>query len=126
MLKRRNHDAAFKFEAGQKMLRGAIFPTNGVALEALKGEGKVSGLPSAIEVHSTMIHPWSEALCAIDSRTMASALLEGAAGIFERGRGAAAIAEIATDTVRDLHARIGDLAVANDFLSRKFKLWTGK
>jgi len=37
---------------------------------------------------------------------MASALLEGAAGIFERGSKAAATAEIAEDTVRDLHAKI--------------------
>ena len=51
-----------------------------VALEALKGERTVSEL--------------------------ASALLEGAAGIFERGGKSAAAAEIAEDTVRDLHARI--------------------
>jgi hypothetical protein len=34
------------------------------------------------------------------------ALLEGAAGIFERGGQAAATAEIAQETVRDLHAKI--------------------
>jgi hypothetical protein len=49
-----------------------------------------------------MIHQWKKAL------------LEGAAGIFERGGKAAATAEIAEDTVRDLHAKIGELAVAND------------
>ena len=32
-----------------------------------------------------MIHQWSEPLCAIGSSTMASALLEGASDIFERG-----------------------------------------
>ena len=38
---------------------------------------------------------------------MASALLEAAAGIFERGgKAAAASAELAEDTVRDLHAKI--------------------
>ncbi len=57
---------------------------------------------------------------------MASALLEGAAGIFERGGKAAVAAEISEDTVRDLHAKIGELAVANDFLSRKLKPWSGK
>ena len=41
-----------------------------------------------------MIHQWKKAL------------LEGAAGIFERGGKAAATAEIAEDTVRDLHAKI--------------------
>ena len=105
MSKRRYHDAAFKAR---------------VALEALKGERTVSELATAYEVHPTMIHQWKKAL------------LEGAAGIFERGAKAAAtaeiaeIAEIAEDTVRDLHAKIGELAVANDFLARKLKPWTGK
>ena len=49
----------------------------------------------------------------------------GAAGIFERG-GKVAAAEIDEDTVRDLHAKIGELAVANDFLARKLKPWIGK
>jgi transposase-like protein len=98
MSKRRNHDAAFKAR---------------VALEALKGERTVSELATAYEVHPTMIHQWKKAL------------LEGAAGIFERG-GKVASAEIDEDTVRDLHAKIGELAVANDFLSRKLKPWTGK
>ena len=82
--------------------------------EALKGERTVSELASAYEVHPTMIHQWKKSL------------LEGAAGIFERGGKVAASTEIAEDTVRDLHAKIGELAVANDFLSRKLKPWTGK
>ena len=98
MSKRRNHDAAFKAR---------------VALEALKGERTVSELATAYEVHPTMIHQWKKAL------------LEGAAGIFERS-GKAAAAEVADDTVRDLHAKIGELAVANDFLARKLKPWIGK
>jgi transposase len=44
---------------------------------------------------ATMIHQWKKSL------------LEGAAGIFERG-GRSAPAEIDEDTVRDLHAKIGD------------------
>jgi transposase len=111
MLKRRNHDAAFKAR---------------VALEALKGERTVSELATVYEVHPTMIHQWSEPLCAIGSSPIASALLKGAAGIFDRGGKVAAAAEVAEDTVRDLHAKIGELAVANDFLVRKLKLWTGK
>ncbi|MDZ7904400.1 MAG: IS3 family transposase [Cypionkella sp.] len=99
MSKRRNHDAAFKAR---------------VALEALKGERTVSELAAAYEVHPTMIHQWKKAL------------LEGAAGIFERGGQASANAEIAEETVRALHAKIGELAVANDFLSRKLKPWIGK
>ena len=99
MSKRRNHDAAFKAR---------------VALEALKGERTVSELAATYEVHPTMIHQWKKAL------------LEGAAGIFERGGQAAATAETAEETVRGLHAKIGELAVANDFLSRKLKPWIGK
>ena len=85
-----------------------------MALEALKGERTVSDLATAYEVHPTMIHQWK------------TALLEGGAGIFERGGKAAASAEINEDTFRDLHAKIGELAVANDFLSRKLKPWIGK
>ena len=99
MSKRRNHDAAFKAR---------------VALEALKGERTVSELATAYEVHPTMFHQWKKAL------------LEGAVGVFERGGKAAVAAEIVDDTVRDLHANIGELAVANDFLSRKLKTWIGK
>lgn len=53
-------------------------------------------------------------------------LLDGASGIFERGGKAAVAAEVAEETVRDLQAMIGELAVANDFLSRKLKPWIGK
>ena len=115
MLKRRNHDAAFKAH---------------VALEALKGGRSVSELVTAYQVHPPMIHQWSQPLsaigprsrhwcaigsspmahwCAIGSSPMAAAcaLLEGAAGIFERG-GRSAAAEVDEDTVRDLHAKIGE------------------
>ena len=97
MAKRRNHDAAFKAR---------------VALEALKSEWTAAELATAYGVHPTMIHQWKKAL------------LEGASDIF--GRGARKPVEIDEEAVRDLHAKIGELAVANDFLSRKLKPWTGK
>lgn len=59
-----------------------------------------------------MIHQWKKAL------------LEGAVDIFERG--GKRTADLDEETVRVLHAKIGELAVANDFLSRKLKPWTGK
>ena len=87
MSKRRNHDAAFKAR---------------VALEAVKGEHTVSELAAEYGVHPTTIHQGKRSL------------LEGAASIFERGGKAAVAAEVAEETVRDLRAKIGELAVAND------------
>jgi transposase len=98
MRKRRNHDAGFKAR---------------VALEAVKGERTVSELAAEYGVHPTMIPQWKKAL------------LDGAADIFERG-GRKPVSEVDEETVRSLHAKIGELAVANDFLSRKLKPWTGK
>ena len=72
----------------------------------------MSELAVAYGVHPTMVHQWKKTL------------LEGAAGVFERG-GKTAL-DVDEDTVRDLHAKIGELAVANDFLSRKLKPWIGK
>lgn len=59
-----------------------------------------------------MIHQWKRAL------------LEGASGVFERGGRKRPV--IDDEQVKDLHAKIGELAVANDFLSRKLKPWGGK
>ena len=92
MSKRRNHDAAFKAR---------------VALEAVKGERTVSELAADYGVHPTMIHQWKRSL------------LEGASGIFERGGKAAVAAEVAEETVRDLHTKIGERAVANNFFVTK-------
>ena len=78
----------------------------------MKGERTAAELATAYGVHPTMIHQWKKAL------------LEGAQDIFERG--GKKTAEIDESAVRDLHAKIGELAVANDFLSRKLKPWTGK
>ncbi|HJO52184.1 IS3 family transposase [Sulfitobacter pontiacus] len=90
MSKRKQHHPEFKAK---------------VALEALKGEETVSELASRFGVHPTMIHQWKRAL------------LEGASGVFERGSRKAP--EVDEEQVKDLHAKIGELAVANDFLARK-------
>lgn len=84
MSKRKNHSPDFKAK---------------VALEALKGEHTVAELSSRFGVHPTMIHGWKRAL------------LEGASGVFERGGKKAP--EIDEEQVKELHAKIGELAVAN-------------
>lgn len=94
MSKRKNHSPEFKAK---------------VALEALKGERTVAELSSQFGVHPTMIHSWKRAL------------LEGASGVFERGE--KKVPEIDEEQVKELHAKIGELAVANDFLSRKLRPW---
>jgi transposase len=98
MSKRKRHNPDFKAR---------------VALEALKGEHTVAELATRFGVHPTMIHQWKRAL------------LEGASGVFERGVRSKDPA-IDETMVKELHAKIGELAVANDFLERKLKPWTGK
>jgi len=94
MSKRKNHSPEFKAN---------------VALEALKGERTVAELSSQFGVHPTMIHSWKRAL------------LKGASGVFERGGKKAA--DVDEEQMKELHAKIGEQAVANDFLSGKLKPW---
>ena len=86
MSKRKQHHSGFKAK---------------VPLEPLKGEEMVSELASRFGAHPTMVHPWKRAL------------LEGASGVFQR-RGKKALA-VDGEHVEDLRAKIGELAVANDF-----------
>ena len=67
----------------------------GQFMEALKGERTVSELAAEYGVHPTMIHQWKKSL------------LDGAADIFERGGKTAP--SVDEDTVRTLHAKIGEL-----------------
>ena len=75
---------------------------------AVKGEHTVAELATRFGVHPTMIHQWKRAL------------LEGAPGVFERG-GKFREPVVDEAAVKELHAKIGELAVANDFLERKLK-----
>ena len=63
-------------------------------------------------MHPTLIHQWKKGL------------LAGASEVFEKGVSGKS-PEVGAEAVRDLHAKIGELAAANDFLSRKFKPWGG-
>ncbi len=72
-----------------------------VALAALKGEKTLAELAKQFDVHPNQITGWK------------AQLAEGAAGLFE-GSGAAATQSV---DVQRLHAKIGELALENDFLS---------
>ena len=84
---RRNHTPAFKAK---------------VALAALKGEKTLTELAQIFDVHPNQITTWK------------GQLLEGAAAVF--GGGPSAQAAPAVD-LKSLHAKIGELALENDFLS---------
>jgi transposase-like protein len=84
---RRNHSPAFKAK---------------VALAAVRGEKTLAELAQQFDVHPNQITQWR------------SQLLEGAADVFGSATSGAAVAP-AVD-VKTLHAKIGELTLANDFL----------
>lgn len=84
---RRTHSPAFKAK---------------VALAAVKGDRTLAELAQQFDVHPNQITTWK------------NQLLEGAADVF--GQDKAASPEAAVD-LKTLHAKIGELALENDFLS---------
>ncbi len=97
MTKRKQHKPEFKAR---------------VALEAMKGEQTVGELASRFGVHPTMIDQWKKAL------------VEGATGVFQRGRLAAEPAD--AGRIKELHAKIGELTVERDFLEHGLRLLPGR
>jgi transposase-like protein len=85
---RRNHTPAFKAK---------------VALAAIKGEKTLAELAQLFDVHPNQITNWK------------AQLLEGAAGVFGSGGAHPEVAP-AVD-LKALHAKIGELALENDFLA---------
>jgi transposase len=84
---RRTHSSAFKAK---------------VALAAIKGEKTLAELARQFDVHPNQITTWR------------SQLLEGAVGV--SGQEKTEPKEAAVD-LKGLHAKIGELTLANDFLS---------
>lgn len=85
---RRNHSAAFKAK---------------VALEAVKGEQTLSELSTRFEVHPTQIQQWKKQL------------VDGSKDLFGASRKERKQVEA---EVKELHAKIGQLTMERDFLSR--------
>ena len=85
---RRNHTPAFKAK---------------VALAAIKGEKTLAELAQLFDVHPNQITNWK------------AQLLDGAAAVF--GSGAAGAEATPAVDLKTLHAKIGELALENDFLS---------
>ena len=84
---RRTHSPAFKAK---------------VALAAVKGDRTLAELAQQFDVHPNQITTWK------------SQLLEGAADVFGQGKEAASGPAV---DVKELHAKIGELTLENDFLS---------
>jgi len=84
---RRNHTPAFKSK---------------VALTAVRGEQTLGELAQQFDVHPNQIKQWRDQL------------LEGAADVF--GSSTNSSPPVPTIDVKTLHAKIGELALENDFL----------
>jgi transposase len=86
--KRRNHSPSFKAK---------------VALAAMKGDRTLAELAQQFDVHPNQIQDWKKRL------------LASAEQLFANGSGSG---EEAEREIKDLHAKIGELTMERDFLSK--------
>jgi transposase-like protein len=86
--KRRNHSPSFKAK---------------VAMAAIRGDRTLAELAQQYDVHPNQIQDWKKRL------------MSGAEQVFENG---AHGAEDAEHKIRELHAKIGELTMDRDFLSK--------
>jgi transposase len=80
-----------------------------VAFEAIKGEKTISQLSSEYGIHGTSINQWRREL------------LQGAPQVFEGGSKGTASGTANEALVEKLYAKVGQLTVERDFLSRALK-----
>lgn len=79
-----------------------------VALEALRGDKTVQELAAKRQLHPTQVSAWKRQA------------IEGMAGVFSDK---VKKTEDKDGEIKELHAKIGQLAVENDFLSQGQKRW---
>lgn len=75
-----------------------------VALAALRGEKTLAELAEQFDVHPTQITQWKQQA------------IENMAEVFDRGTGGS----VSEAELKELHAKIGQLTLENDFLGRAF------
>lgn len=85
---RRNHSPAFKAK---------------VALAAIKGNKTLAELAEQFSIHPNQIQTWKKQLT------------QGAEEVFDKGRRSVKRED---SEIRDLHAKIGELSMEKDFLSK--------
>lgn len=78
-----------------------------VALEALRGDKTIQEIASAYKVHPNQVSTWKRQA------------VDGLGDVFSNGADRARRDH--EDEIRDLHAKIGQLAVERDFLARGLK-----
>jgi transposase-like protein len=78
-----------------------------VALAALRGDRTIQEIATRHKVHPNQVSSWKRQA------------VEGLGSVFSNGPGKARMDH--DDEVRDLHAKIGELTVVNDFLARGLK-----
>jgi transposase-like protein len=78
-----------------------------VALAALRGDRTIQEIATRHKVHPNQVSSWKRQA------------VEGLGAVFSNGPGKARMDH--DDEVRDLHAKIGELTVVNDFLARGLK-----
>ena len=82
-----------------------------VALEALRGDRTVQAIAAKHEVHPNQVGTWKRQA------------VEGLDEVFARGGSPGPSEHEAT--IRDLHAKVGELTMERDFLSLLKQVWVG-
>jgi len=78
-----------------------------VALDALRGDKTIQEIATQHKVHPNQVSAWKRQA------------MDGLGAVFSNGAGKARVDH--EDEVRELHAKIGELTVVNDFLARGLK-----